>query len=282
MSRISSRVDVRAPSILRPRRPPWFRIAAYVAAASMLVFLAAAWQRPWQPGRAGGLVFGTLAALAFVVDALYPLRRRLLAWPLATAQTWLQLHIYAGLLACLFVWIHIGFRWPAGQFGWWLLGLSMWTGASGLLGVFLQKWIPLLLTGGLRVEAIYERVPELVSRLRDEADALVTGGSEALERVYLRDVRPALEGPAPSWAYLLEPRRAPSQRLTSLTGLMPFVEAAERERVEDLQAILSEKIELDAHVSLQRVMRLWLLIHVPPAMALMGLLAVHVFAVLYF
>ena len=44
---------------------------------------------------------------------------------------------------------------------------------------------------------------------------------------------------------------------------------------------MTEKAELDVHLSLQRALRAWLVLHVPPAIVLLGLLAVHVFAVLY-
>ena len=56
---------------------------------------------------------------------------------------------------------------------------------------------------------------------------------------------------------------------------------ADRDRVKDLSAIVTEKAELDVHLSLQRALRAWLVLHVPAGIALLGLLAVHVFAVLY-
>ena len=44
---------------------------------------------------------------------------------------------------------------------------------------------------GLRVEALYERIPALVEHLVKEADALVANASEVLERFYLAEVRDA-------------------------------------------------------------------------------------------
>ena len=65
----------------------------------------------------------------------------------------------------LCVFIHVGFAWPRGAMGWWLLGLSMWTTIDGLVGVMLQKWIPMVVAGTLRVEALAARIPEMTSRL---------------------------------------------------------------------------------------------------------------------
>lgn len=272
----------RLPAPLRPKRPVWFAAAAAVGAVAVLVFAGAAWSTPWAPGRPGGLVFGGVAAATFLIEGLYPLRRRLMGWPFGTAQRWLQFHLYGGVLATLFVLIHVGFRWPHGGFGWWLLILTVWSTASGLVGVWLQKWIPAVLAGHLRVEAIYERIPELAARLPSEADMILQGASDVLFRFYVSDVRPSLAGAAPSWSFLTDVRGRREQRLAPLRDLEPFLSEADRSRLNDLEAVVAEKVELDAHYSLQRVLRLWLPLHLVPAMALLGLVTVHVAAVFYF
>ncbi len=58
--------------------------------------------------------------------------------------------------------------------------------------------------------------------------------------------------------------------------MAPFVAAAQREAVDDLQQIFVEKLELDAQYSLQGILRRWLILHAPPAGLLMGLLAIHI------
>src|SRR4029450_4303607 len=102
-------------------------------------------------------------------------------------------HIYGGVIAMVCVFIHVGFRWPRGTMGGWLLGLSAWTTATGLLGVALQKWIPTGIAGTARVEARAPRVPELTARLAVQADAVMTGASERALLIYRSDIRPWLE-----------------------------------------------------------------------------------------
>ena len=266
----------------RPKRPAWLAVALAAAGASLLIFAVAAWWSPWSPGRFWGLVFGGAAAAVFVVDALYPLRRRLMGWPFGTAQRWLQFHLYGGALAALFVLIHVGFRLPNGPFGWWLLTLTAWTTATGLAGVWLQKWIPAVLAGQLGVEAIYERIPALAARLQAEADEIVRGSSDVLDRFYTSQVRTSLAGVAPSWSFLADVRGGRERRLAPLRDVGRFLSGDDRDRLRNLEAIVAEKTELDAHYSLQRALRLWLPLHLVPAMLLMGLLAAHVAAVLYF
>lgn len=263
-------------SVLRPKKPAWMFGSLAVAVASLSVFLLLVRQRPWDPARAGGLVFGILGSLVYTIEILYPLRRRLLGFPFGNAQRWVQFHIWGGCLAFGFVLIHEGFRWPSGTMGWLLLILSLWATLSGLGGVWLQKWIPAVLSSGLQVEALWERIPELVSRLRDDGDQLAAGSSEMLERFYGESVRPALAGVSSSWSYLINVRSRRDDQLAPFVRLAPFLAEDEKPRLEDLRAVYTEKLELDAQYSLQRILRLWVYLHVPPSALLYGLLLFHV------
>jgi hypothetical protein len=265
-------------TFLAPKRPRWFAATVVVAVVMLLAYAAAASTSPWRPGRLGGLIFGTIAALLYLNDGLYPLRRRLLSWPLGTAQRWLQLHIYGGAIGMLCVFIHVGFQWPRGTMGWWLLGLSLWTTATGVFGTLLQKWIPSVVAGSLRVEALAVRMPEVTSRLVAEADSVMGGASDRLWASYQSEIRPVLERPAPAWGYVANVQGG-RNRYAPQVAVIDRI--ADEERGRDLRAILSEKAELDVHLSLQRALRAWLLLHVPAAILLLGLLAVHIFAVLY-
>jgi hypothetical protein len=244
-------------------------------------YLLAAWWSPWQPGRLGGLIAGSLAAALFVAGALYPARRRWGAWPFRTAERWLQFHVYGTSLAALLVLVHMGFRLPAGLFGWLLFALAFWTTASGLLGVYLQKTLPAALARNLRVEAIAERIPGIVQQLARDADAMMSGAPEVLARVYQSEIRPMLDGPRPAWAHVSDVRTGRTRQIEPLEKLARFVDEPERGRLAALEGLVNDKLDLDVHLSVQRVMRSWLVLHVPPAILLLGLLAVHVFAVVY-
>jgi len=270
------------PIVLRPKRPRWYLITIGLSLAAVIVAAAAIWWRGWSPGDAWGLTFGTLAALLMLLAALYPLRRRLTFGPLRTAQDWLQVHIYGSTLAALFVLIHMGFRMPGGQFGWWLFALTLWTTISGLLGVALQKWIPSLVTSQLTVEVIYERIPEMIQRIQGEAAKTSTGASDVLQRFYDGQVQPAIAGLSPSWSYLFDVHSGREKRLATFDHIQAFVAPEEKEKLADLRSLVAEKIEIDAHYSLQRILRLWPIVHVPPAILLLAAVIAHVASVLYY
>jgi hypothetical protein len=272
---------MRVSQALRPKQPVNFVITAAVSLAFVVAYVVTAYLRPWSPKRGLGLLFGFLAAFLFVFEMFYPARRPK-ARPFFTAKNWIQAHVYLGVVAMLAVVIHAGFSWPHGAFGWCLLLLSAWTTATGLLGVVLQKWIPAALAEGLRVEALYERIPELVAKLLGEADALMTDASDVLDRFYRTEVRGNLEKVKPSLSFLMDVRGGRDRALEPFRRMTQFVDPAEKEKLEDLTNLYTEKMELDAHRSLQGVLRSWLVLHAPPAGLLMALILVHVFGWIWY
>lgn len=261
---------------LRPKEPRWAIATGAVAAASAVAYVVVTLGKPLNPARGAGLVFGILASVLFLVEAAYPLRRRFLAKPLGTARIWIQLHVWGGALAALFVLMHAGFRTPSGTMGWALFLLTLWVTATGLLGVALQKYYPFALSRNLSVEALFERIPELAAKLVAEADKLLADASDVLDGFYRAEIRPALDGVAPSWAYLADVRGNRDKRLAPFTRIVQFVPEGERGRLEDLKTIFVEKLELDAHYSVQRALRGWTILHVPPSALLLWLSVIHV------
>lgn len=272
---------MRLAQVLRPKQPGNAKATGAACLVLLVLYVVGASFRPWSPKRGLGLAFGFLAAGVFLFEMLYPVRRPR-ARPLGTARNWIQAHIYLGAVAFVAVVIHSGFSWPRGGMGWWLLILSAWTTFSGVLGVWLQKWIPASLADGLRVEALYERIPSLVEQLKTEADALMADAGDVLERFYRTEVAPSLSRLSPSWSFLLDVRAGRERALEPFRRITQFVDPAEKEKVDDLMNLYTEKVELDAHYTLQGVLRRWLVLHVPAAGLLIGLLVVHVFAWLWY
>src|SRR6185369_6472681 len=118
--------------------------------------------------------------------------------------------------------------------GWALLLLSVWTTASGLIGVWLQKWIPAALAEGLHVEALYERIPGLVDQLVAEADKLMATADEVGEHFYRTEVRPLLGRPTPSWGFLLDVRASRDRALEPFRRVAEFVDPAQKAIIDDL------------------------------------------------
>ncbi|MEO6326999.1 MAG: hypothetical protein ABIT01_13860 [Thermoanaerobaculia bacterium] len=263
-------------NLWKPKEPRWAIATGFVAAFAFLFYVATLFVRQLNPARGTGLVFGILASVLFLLEALYPLRKKLLAKPLGNARQWIQFHIWGGLLAALFALFHEGFRIPGGTMGWLLYLLTIWVTLSGLLGVFMQKFYPVALSRNLAIEALFERIPELVAKLSAEAEKLVEGASEVLDGFYRSDVAPSLSGVSPSWSYLSDVRGGRERRLAPFARITQFLPEEEKEKLADLKTIFIEKLELDAQYSVQRALRGWLVLHVPPAAILIGLTVIHI------
>jgi hypothetical protein len=86
----------------------------------------------------------------------------------------------------------------------------------------------------------------------------------------------------PRWSEVFDPGAERDRQVARFAPLARYLDEAGRAKLGALVDLVRQKFELDAHASLQRALKGWLVLHVPPAMLLMGLLAVHVLAVLLF
>jgi hypothetical protein len=239
-----------------------------------------------RPSNIWGLSYGTAAAILMVGAALLALRRRMtrfaLACGLGNARVWLQFHLYGGALFMLLTFMHSGFHQPQGILTWWLWLLSIYVTASGIIGVLLQKWIPKILTSGLAIEVVYERIPELIREISEKANALAQTCTEPIKDFYKNNVALALAAPQPRLIYCLDITGGIQSRLRRFEYVRRLLASDEKEKLNKLEAFYKTKLEIDAHYTLQRLLRWWLFTHVPVSLVLLILLGLHLFAVLYY
>lgn len=256
-----------------------------VALCGLTFFLNAALSEI-HPGGPWGLIYGIAATALMLGAAVYGLRRRAMRLVsrlgLGSARSWLDFHIYGGLLFLLLVLMHSGFHLPVGALTWWLLGLSVWTVASGLFGLLLQQWIPRVLASGLTTEVHYDRIPELAREIREQAEDLVTAGPNSLKELYRKKVARLLKAPRRRWIFFFDITGGIHSRLRDFDYLRGFLAGEEKERMERLESLLRAKLEIDAHYTLQQALRLWLWLHLPTSMLLVILVALHIFTVVYY
>lgn len=253
-------------------------------AAAALAFAANVVLAEVRAGNSWSLIYGFAAAALLLLAAGYGLRRRMMRvasrFRAGRAAAWLGLHVWGGTLFLLLMLMHSGFRLPSGVITGWLWALSWWTVASGIAGRLLQRWIPRVLASGLTTEALYERIPELVEELAGRAARVAAaGGHEAVADLYRRRLEPQLERPRRRWQYFLDVGAGRERLRREFRHLRRLLDEADRERLDELESLYRAKLELDAHYTLQPALRVWLLLHVPPAVLLVALLAAHLYAV---
>ena len=262
--------------------PEWFWAFVLASGVCLLGFLVNALLFELNPGNIWGIIYGTVAALLMIGVAAYGIRRRKLRLNAGKSSTWVQFHVYGGTLFMMLVFMHTAFRLPSGALNWWLWTCSIWVTVSGILGVALQRWIPRTLTSGLAVEAVYERIPEIVAQLRSRAEKLVEVCSDPIRDFYIRNVAATLTLPQPRMIYYFDITGGIQSRMAQFDYLGKVLSTEEKEKLDSLKSMFRTKLELDAHYTLQKALRAWLYTHVPASILLLVLVALHLYAVLYY
>ena len=156
------------------RHAGWIAMCVGGALAATGWYLAESWGASRWPGGSSrpGLVFGIVAALIIVFELLLWPRKRLRAWRLGRAQTWLRAHIWLGVLSVPLVALHSGGD-LGGQLSTSLVVLFSIVIASGLWGLALQQVLPKLMLDRVPAETIYAEIEHVSARNCYDAEDLV-------------------------------------------------------------------------------------------------------------
>ncbi len=264
----------------------WFYVFLSATFLSILSFILNAVISEVKAGNAWGLTYGSVATALMVGASLYGVRRRSnnLASKLNLGRSfhWVQFHVYGGVLFMLLVFMHSGFGVPDGVLHLWLWGLSIWVTISGLLGVVIQKWVPAMLSSALSIEVVYERIPELIRQIKKDADKLASGCSEPVRDFYRKKVVRSLKAPRAKPIYYVDITGGIQRRLKQFEFLKRVLSSEEQRKLSRLELLYKSKLEMDAHYTLQKLLRCWLFVHLPPSILIVVLVVIHLYAVFYY
>ena len=254
----------------------WRGLAAVLGLAAVAwltvgITAAALWPTAFLSGWLLLLLLGFLTA--------FNARKKLPFLPLGTAATWLQTHIYIGILSVVVFGLHVGARVPNGVIEGILALLYVLVAASGFVGLFLSRVLPARLTN--RGEAIlFERIPILRARLRDEVEALVLravteADSHTIAQLYSERLMPYFAKVRHMPHHLAESPR-PVQRLCDeIVAAERFANPVERKILAEIRTRVEAKSDCDYQYSLQSVLKGWLFVHIPLKYSLLLFALVH-------
>jgi hypothetical protein len=248
--------------------------------------LALAWWLGANALRPVGLYTGWLLLGLVLLLAFFNARKKLPFLPLLSASTWLQVHVYAGWLTCFVFALHTGARLPGGRLESLLWLCFIIVAASGAFGLWLSRWLPPRLARSGE-SLVYERIPQLRHRLEAEARALVQQAETETKSTTLADFyvselgkyfarNPALLAP-------LAGDDADYHRVRQeLAALRRFLNEREAALADQLGELLEAKRNLDGQRAGQRLLKLWLFVHLPLTYGLLVLGGAHVWLVLHY
>jgi hypothetical protein len=142
--------------------------------------------------------------------------------------------------------------------------------------------VPSLLDATSTFEVNLYRIPELVTDLRERAEILATGSGPAIRAYYTRELAPDMEAPRATPRSLLGRNRIANYRSREYQILRRTVAPDATPGLDELFQLHSTKLEMDVHYTLQRVLGMWLALHLPASIVLLGVTALHIIFALYY
>ncbi len=226
---------------------------------------------------------GWLLVAVMLVLMSYNLRKKLPVLPLGSASGWFQTHIYVGLIAALLFFLHVGVVLPSGRFETLLWLVFMGLLLSGFFGLAITRLVPSRLTErGERL--IYERIPLFRAELAGEAEILVSRSVEetalgSIAGYYSRRLQGYFARPRNFWLHILGSNQATQRILGDLKSLERYLPPTGREILGEIEALVVAKDNLDFQHAWQKLLKVWLFLHVPLTHGAVVLVVVHVILV---
>jgi len=226
----------------------------------------------------GYALFALMLALA-----LFNARKKLSMVPLVRSAYWLAFHIVGGVAALALFFIHTGSIWPTGGYEQALAVVFYLVSLSGIFGYAVQRINPRRLVQ-TDYEIIFERIPAELADVREKAEAEIRActeetGSDTLARHYMETL---------TW-YFRRPRFFLNNAFGGNAGqhwlrnqyrtVDRYLNDAERAYLDRIDELARLKAKIDIHYACQSMMKNWLLVHLPLAAALLGLMFWHVIVV---
>jgi len=296
-------------SFLSHSRYRYLWVALALSLASLVAYLVH--QPLGAPPNGGtwlGYTLGTIGAVLILWLTWFGVRKRRYGAGIGSLRGWLSAHVYLGTSLILIAFLHAGF-----QVGWNIhtlaLVLMLLVIFSGFFGVFAYLRYPTLMTRN-RDNASREAMLEEIAEIDQNALMLADTVDPTIHATVLRSIeRTQLGGGV--WAQLTahddseaalnklrEAATAREKETKKAKGDTPtmfaMVDFLSKQNASDKQSdalrklidLLTRKKALASRVArdiqLQALMEIWLYVHVPLTIALLGALTAHIVSVLFY
>ena len=222
----------------------------------------------------GGLLLALVLALT-----LFNARKKLPFLPLGNAAAWLQVHIYVGWFSLVVFLLHLHFRMPHGLLQGALAFFFCLVAFSGVFGLYISRSFPPRMARSGE-PLIYERIPAYRLKIKQTVEDLIRRAeletaSSTLGDYYIANLRSFFDHVPAVPSAFLNPDHAAHGILAGVTALNRYLNPKEREIAREISDWIETKQNLDFQYASQRLLKLWLFIHIPGTYALILLALVH-------
>ena len=261
------------------KRLRWLKVATVLCLAAIVAYLLVdVGPRP-NGGTWYGYTLGTIGAGLIVWLSLLGLRKRHIRPGVWSLKAWTSAHVYLGLSLIVIATLHTGF-----QLGWNVHTLAyvlmMLVIASGVYGIVVYAMLPARLSNNRREMTKTQMLDAL-----DALDRQLESAAQPLGRQESDLVIGALEQSpfAGGMAMRLTGRYSGCRTSAAINGLGTLADTPEEQRV--LALLARRRAQLDQirrHLRLKAMLEVWLFVHVPLTIALLGALTAHIVSVFFY
>lgn len=226
----------------------------------------------------GYSLFACILALGF-----FRVRKHLSVFSLVKIRWWFTAHTILGLLALALYVLHVDSWWPQSGYVQLLAVLMLAVTVTGLLGYVIEKVFPIRLTQQGN-EILFSQIPEAVHQIISEAESLMlevnkNTGSDTLSRHYIETLKWFFQRPRFIWSHILSGRSAEYWLSQQFVTVNRYLDKNEKEYSAQLEELARKKQDIDFNYTIQGIMKIWLLLHVPLSAALIAMSLWHLLLV---
>lgn len=267
-------------SFLVHRRFRWLKIALALSVVASIGYLFADVTPRPNGGTWYGYLLGTIGVGLILWLSLLGIRKRAMTTGRWSLKAWTSAHVYLGLALVVIGTLHTGFQlgWNVHTLAW---GLMILVVVSGIYGVAVYILLPEKLSanrGELSKKQQIESLMAIDRQLDAAAQPLARHESDLVIAALEQDVFRA-----GVWARLTDsyPRCRTNRALAGFAG------AGERSADADrayalLQRRAAQIGQIRRHMRYRALLDIWLYVHIPATVALLGALTAHVISVFYY
>jgi hypothetical protein len=218
--------------------------------------------------------------LMLMTETLYSLRKRTRRAQWGRMSTWLDFHIFTGLVGPYLVLLHSS--WKFNGLAGVVMLLTVVIVASGFIGRYIYTAVPRT-ADGAEVEAglLRQQISQLDSQLQD----LLAGSSEST-RAVVQTATLAQAGGRSSSSMIFGRLWSDIRFRREWKRLRSKVDVETRARLDDLSRLIQRRRVLDRQVSslatARRMLALWHAVHIPIGMVLFTAAFIHSIAAVYY
>ena len=237
-------------------------------------------------GSVMGLIYGVIALILMLMLVFFGVRKRWHRTRWGKLESWLQGHMYLGILSFFVILAHTGFRFED-KVAVALFIVIIAVILSGMLGAVLYKIVPRMLTevgSNLTIDQMSDQLNQIARSMARVASEK----SQTFQGIYRDLMKQSVPGWGAGWRLLLSDSRGSALRKSQGDWTKQLGSVGRDEQADLRQLLVLSRQHKELHIRLiaqqryKNLLDFWLFLHLPLSLAMLVLIVAHLWGVFYY